>query len=309
MGEQAKCHSSFNRMDVTEKDCVALPIEIFQRLLSTIDTYVSLHGNQPFSEQCRQLLADCRPWSDSHHAASFTHQKGKRKAPYESENALQLSSSLIVRDDDDVRTSEVQESPASSKPPTNPKKVIGQPLKKHLKRPRLGDGSPQSLGTLIKELPSEWRAQQVVIGIDTSAMYQQVIRSLTGKVMIQLKTSRKTLETDASMVSIGRQFASVIRTSFRDAILNTAVFNFSALLFYSYCRLLEKQGTSSEVLDEISQDVPIPVQSTHQRLRNQAGRINQVIHELVESGWCIYRATEYFFICIFLNDHSSHSQC
>jgi hypothetical protein len=144
---------------------------------------------------------------------------------------------------------------------------------------------------------SQWHNRQINI-VGEAKNYEAVIQSLTerSKVDALEEPSQENPESENDLVVIGIKLAVLADSSLKNEALQKPFSYFQALLFLSYCGLLEKRGVPYEAIDQITQHVSCFREMDRRRLRSQALRVNLLIRELVKSGWTIYRATELFFI-------------
>ena len=147
---------------------------------------------------------------------------------------------------------------------------------------------------------SQWRNRQINI-VGEAKNYEAVIQSLTERSKVDTfeEPSQGYPESESALVVIGTKLAVLADSSLKNKTLQKSFSYFQALLFLSYCGLLEKRGFAYEAVDQITQHVSCFREMDRRRLRSQARRVNQLIRELVKGGWTICRATELFFISSF----------
>ncbi|MCJ1423578.1 hypothetical protein MMC29_001462 [Sticta canariensis] len=144
---------------------------------------------------------------------------------------------------------------------------------------------------------SQWHKRQIEVA-GTASRYEAAIQSLTGGADFNAfgKPAEKDPHSENGLVVIGVKLALLANSALENVALQKSVSYFQALLFLSYCGILEKGGVSYDTVDQLTGYVSCFRELDRRRLRSQALRINLLIHELVTGGWTIYRATELFFI-------------
>ena len=164
----------------------------------------------------------------------------------------------------------------------------GRKKKKHRVRDWFLQNAPKA---------GQWHNRQVNV-VGGAKNYEAVVQSLIerSKVSSLEETHQNCPESENDLVMIGTKLAVLADSSLRNGALQKHFSYFQALLFLSYCGLLEKRGFSYETIDQITQHVSCFREMDRRRLRSQALKINILICKLAESGWTIYRATELFLI-------------
>ncbi len=144
---------------------------------------------------------------------------------------------------------------------------------------------------------SQWHRRQIEIA-GAASKYEAAIQSLTGGADFNAfeKPAEEDPNSENGLVVIGVKLALLANSALENVALQKSVSYFQALLFLSYCGILEKRGFSYETVDRLTEHVSCFRELDRRRLRSQALRVNLLIHELVIGGWTIYRATELFFI-------------
>ena len=159
----------------------------------------------------------------------------------------------------------------------------------------------------------QWHSKQIKI-VGAVAAYEVAIRSLTDRSQVGVikKPSQENRESEDGLVAIGVRLAALTDSSLKGEVLQKRFSYFQALVFLTYCGLLERKGFSYETVDKITQIVSSFREMDRRRLRSHALRVNTFIHELVKGGWTVYRATELFFISSSLKscfDHRISNLC
>ena len=173
-----------------------------------------------------------------------------------------------------------------------PKKPLDSSRKCRKKKDRARDSFLQNTPKA-----NQWHKRQIEIARSASK-YEAAIKSLTGGADFNAaeNPAEKDPNSENGLVVIGVKLALLANSALENVALQKSVSYFQALLFLSYCGILEKRGFPYETVDQLTEYVSCFRELDRRRLRSQALRINLLIHELVVGGWTIYRATELFFI-------------
>lgn len=195
-----------------------------------------------------------------------------------------------------------REAPASKRRKTLPDLCAADPTESLSSSRKSRKKKDRARDSFLQNTPkaSQWRKRQIEIA-GAASKYEAAIQSLTGGADFNAfgKTVEKDPNSEDGLVVIGVKLALLANSALENVALQKSVSYFQALLFLSYCGILEKRGVSYEKVDQLTEYVSCFRELDRRRLRSQALRINLLIHELVIGGWTIYRATELFFMSMF----------
>ena len=145
--------------------------------------------------------------------------------------------------------------------------------------------------------PATWRKKQIEAGLIDPETYKRVVRALTGLGSINVKDmSRAEAREGDALVGLTFRLAALAKSSITNSNLQRSFSNFQALIVLSMCAVLEKRGTPYSTVDQITQCITDAGEGDRKRFRRGAVWINGLIAQLVGRGWCLYRATELFFL-------------
>jgi hypothetical protein len=102
-----------------------------------------------------------------------------------------------------------------------------------------------------------------------------------------------------SLIDVGKQFAAATCSSFQNKRLQKAFTYFQVLILLSYLTFLESINKPREEIDAIIRSVPAFGSRDCRRLCQIGLKVNRLISGLVEKGWKITLATEFFFLCVY----------
>ena len=147
---------------------------------------------------------------------------------------------------------------------------------------------------------TEWRKRQIGLGLITAEQYEQTIRAFIDStdVLVIRRSYQGREHSEHELVDLAKRFALLTKASLMNAKRQRSFATFQALVLLSYCEVLRKRDVSYELVDRIIEH--IAKERERRRLLSAARWINGVIVDLVSHGWTVYRATELFFISMFL---------
>ena len=176
------------------------------------------------------------------------------------------------RDESASKRKKTLPDPLAAKPP--------EPVKERQKKKHKAYGFLQNAPKA-----GQWHDRQISI-VREARNYEMIIQSFTkhSKVNILEEPSQEYPEKNKDLVVIGLRLAVLADSSLRNEALQKSFSYFQALLFLSYCGLLEKRGVPYEIIDRITQHVFYFREMDRRRLRSGALKVNLLIHKLVEGG-------------------------
>ena len=128
--------------------------------------------------------------------------------------------------------------------------------------------------------------------------YEEIIQALGHGASIKAEASQGDGKAEDELVNLAERFALLTRDSLANANLQRSFALSQTLLLLSYCEVLRKRDVPYETIDGIIEHIASE-ESDRKKLLESALWVNDIINQLVSSGWTIYRATELFFIGIF----------
>ena len=182
------------------------------------------------------------------------------------------------------------------------KKPKGPRAKRPRKRPQQKPRKTEAVEWFLQNAPkaTEWRKRQTELDLNTAEQYEQTIRAFIDRTNVKVirVPYQRGEHSKHELVELAERFAWLTKTSLTNAKRQRSFATFQALILLSYCEVLRKKGVSYELIDRIIEH--IAGERDRRRLLSGAKWINGVIVDLVSNGWTIYRATELFFIGVFL---------
>lgn len=144
----------------------------------------------------------------------------------------------------------------------------------------------------------EWRKRQNELLLQNEQQYEVVIRAFTVCTNVGFKTERCKGDNESvdELVDLAEKFSLLTKSSLSNASLQRSFANFQALIFLSYCLVLREKGIPFEVVDQKIQHITDAREVDRRRLLDGAQHINNIIVDLTNHGWSIFRATELFFL-------------
>jgi hypothetical protein len=155
----------------------------------------------------------------------------------------------------------------------------------------------QATDLFLRNIPSAsaWRGKQIQVGLSGVDEYENVVQAFIGNGDVEKELSHGGLLPENEV--FGRiRYPLLPKSCPANSELSRASSNFQALLLLSLCVYLNKKGYPAKRTDQIIQLITNAGLDRRLRLLRSADSINDLIAELVDRGWSIYRATELFFI-------------
>jgi hypothetical protein len=182
----------------------------------------------------------------------------------------------------------LQPSPLS---PPGQSENLQRPLRK---KPRW----KQATDLFLRNIPSAsaWRGKQIQVGLSGVDEYKNVVQAFIGNGDVEKELSHGGLLPENEVFGRAIRYPSLPKSCPAKSELSRASSNFQALVLLSLCVYLDKKGIPAKTTDPIIQLITNAGVDRRLRLLRSADDINDLIAELVDRGWSIYRATELFFI-------------
>jgi hypothetical protein len=174
------------------------------------------------------------------------------------------------------------------------------------KKRKRADNSEAKLGSALASFlenstePPERAARKLRLawGVEQDRVEQdsRILCSFTSKsVANSTATSQEEVRPENELVALGIELAQSTESSQTLANVQQTKSNCQLLILLSYCSFLKANGIQENDINRILQKVTTARENNRRRLLLRSTRINELICELVQSGWSLFRATELFF--------------
>ena len=142
---------------------------------------------------------------------------------------------------------------------------------------------------------SDWRTRQTELDLKTVEQYESVIRAFGNVADIRREASYENANSEHELIHLAERLALLTKKSLKNAEFQRFFALFQTLILLSYCEILKKRHVSFHEIDRIIEHLATN-EKDRKTILNDASRINEIINELIDNNWTIYRATELFFI-------------